>query len=153
MLKCIFFIIIQPVSPFVNTSGAESKTFLSWQNRFQSSLPSAIMIHRPSRWYFIFGHSPNRYWLCTSAFFYWPASHATVTYYPLMGPVGQICSIDRFLYLASIDSLCIPGLLLCFSPRCLRNIPYTKIRGFCMQTSYSPTSDRSAMSFSPSNIP
>ena len=41
-----------------------------------------IKIHPPSGWYFIFGHSPNGYWQRTSAFFDWPASHATVTYYP-----------------------------------------------------------------------
>ena len=41
-----------------------------------------INIHVQSTWYFIFGHSPKRYWLRTSAPENWPASHALFTCHP-----------------------------------------------------------------------
>ena len=55
-----------------------------------------------------------------------------------MGPAGRKVLIGHFLCRALIDLQYIPLLLLCFYPQYLHNIPYTKIRGFGMQTSHIP---------------
>ena len=49
---------------------------------YSAELSQKINIHPHSGWYFIFGHSPNRYWLRTSAPENWPASHALITCFP-----------------------------------------------------------------------
>ena len=56
-----------------------------------------------------------------------------------MGPVGRTSLTDHFPYPFPIDLQYIALLPLCSSPRYQRNIPYTKIRGFGMQISYSHT--------------
>ena len=50
--------------------------------KFRSAFFQKINIHVQSTWYFIFGHSPKRYWLRTSAPENWPASHALFTCHP-----------------------------------------------------------------------
>ena len=53
-----------------------------------------------------------------------------------MGLVGQKDLTDHSLYLFAMDWLPTLWLLSCLFPQDLRNIPYTKIRGFSMQISY-----------------
>ena len=55
-----------------------------------------------------------------------------------MGPAGRKGLTGRSPYPALIDFKYIPLLPLCFYPQYLRNIPYTKTRGFGMQISYCP---------------
>ena len=70
-----------------------------------------------------------------------------------MGPAGRRVLIGHFPCRALIDLLYILLSLLCFYPQYLLNIPYTKIRGFGMQTSYYPFFEKLAMHFSPLDIP
>ena len=70
-----------------------------------------------------------------------------------MGPVGRTLLTGRFLDLFLIGLLCILLLLLCSSPRYLRNIPCTKIRDFGMQISYSQIFEIWVKNFFLSDIP
>ena len=70
-----------------------------------------------------------------------------------MGPAGQKDLTDRFPYRALIGLKYILLLLLCFYPRYLRNIPYTKTRDFGMQTSCFPTFEISITRFFLLDIP
>ena len=70
-----------------------------------------------------------------------------------MGPVGRTLLTGRFPDPSSTGLQYTALLPSCSSPRCQRNIPYTKIRGFGMRTSYFHTSGILAMHFFLWDIP